>query len=71
MPAVEGLLSDFLTREELANELQQNPRTLDRWNAAGTGPPRTKIGRKVFYRRSTVRQWLAKQEIRSWKIDDS
>ena len=56
------LLSEFLTKEELAAELRRNPRTLDRWAVLGMGPPRTRIGRKVLYRRTSVQKWLAAQE---------
>jgi hypothetical protein len=56
------ILSEFLTTEELAAELRRNKRTLDRWDALGTGPPRTRVGRTVFYRRSSVQNWLATQE---------
>jgi excisionase family DNA binding protein len=58
----EPILSDFLTTEELAVELGVNPRTLDRWAVLGIGPPRTRIGRKVRYRRTSVQKWLAAQE---------
>jgi len=58
----EPLLSEFLTKKELAAELQRNERTLDRWDALGTGPPRTRIGRKVLYRRTSAKKWLAAQE---------
>jgi hypothetical protein len=58
----EPLLSEFFEKEELANELNKTPRTLDRWDALGTGPPRTRIGRKVLYRRTSVQKWLAAQE---------
>jgi hypothetical protein len=56
------ILSEFLTKEELAAELRRNPRTLDRWDALGIGPPRTCFGRTVLYRRATVQKWLAAQE---------
>jgi hypothetical protein len=56
------ILSEFLTTEELAAELGRNKRTLDRWEALGTGPPRTRVGRKVLYRRNSVQKWLAAQE---------
>jgi hypothetical protein len=62
MPKFEPILSEFLTKEELAAELQRNPRTLDRWAALGVGPPRTHIGRKILYRRASVQKWLAAQE---------
>jgi predicted DNA-binding transcriptional regulator AlpA len=56
------MLSDYLTLDELAAELGRNKRTLDRWERLHTGPPRTRIGRSVLYRRSSVQQWLNRQE---------
>jgi hypothetical protein len=58
------ILEDFLTREELASELRRSPRTLDRWEVLGMGPPRTIIGRTVLYRRTSTQRWLAAQENR-------
>ena len=62
MSASEPILSEFLTKEELAAELRRNPRTLDRWQVLGQGPPRTRIGRKIFYRRTSVQKWIVAQE---------
>lgn len=62
MSSFEPVLSDFLSKEELATELRRNPRTLDRWAALGIGPPRTHVGRKVLYRRASVQKWLMAQE---------
>jgi predicted DNA-binding transcriptional regulator AlpA len=62
------ILSEFLTTEELAAELGVNKRTLDRWAVLGTGPPRTRIGRKIFYRRASVQKWLAAQEQSSVRV---
>ncbi|MGO9401563.1 MAG: helix-turn-helix transcriptional regulator [Xanthobacteraceae bacterium] len=62
MSKSEPILSEFLTKEELAAELRRNPRTLDRWDALGLGPPRTHVGRQVLYRRASVERWLAAQE---------
>jgi hypothetical protein len=58
------ILEDFLTRDELAAELRRSPRTLDRWEVLGIGPPRTIIGRTVLYRRTSTQRWLAAQENR-------
>lgn len=58
----EPILSQFFTKEELAAELDRNGRTLDRWDVLGLGPPRTFVGRKVLYRRTSVQRWLAAQE---------
>jgi hypothetical protein len=62
MSKAEPILSDFLTKEALAAELGRNARTLDRWDVLGIGPPRTFVGRKIFYRRTSVQRWLAAQE---------
>jgi hypothetical protein len=56
------ILAEFMTIEELAEELGRNKRTLDRWDALGIGPPRTRVGRTVLYRRSSVQKWLVAQE---------
>lgn len=64
MSNAEPILAEFLTREELACELRRNPRTLDRWDVLGIGPPRTLVGRQIFYRRSSVQRWLVTQESR-------
>jgi len=62
MSGLEPILSEFLTKEELAAELRRNVRTLDRWDVLGIGPPRTRVGRQVLYRRASVERWLAAQE---------
>lgn len=62
MSKPEAILIDFLTLEGLAAELRRNKRTLDRWNALGIGPPRTRVGRRVLYRRASVQKWLLAQE---------
>jgi hypothetical protein len=62
MSVYEPILSEFLTKEQLAEELACNPRTLDRWETLRQGPPRTHVGRKILYRRSSVHRWLAAQE---------
>jgi len=56
------LRGDFYSREELALELGLSARTIARWEVLRTGPPITRIGRQVLYRKSSVRAWLAAQE---------
>jgi hypothetical protein len=64
MSTSEPILSQFLSKKQLATELRRNPRTLDRWHVLGLGPPRTHVGRMVLYRRETVQKWLAAREQR-------
>ena len=62
MSKPEAILSDFFTKKQLATELGREVRTLDRWDTLGMGPPRTRVGRKVLYRRTSILKWLEAQE---------
>lgn len=53
---------DLVPGEQIANELGISERTLLRWAQSRKGPPRIKVGRSVFYRRSSVEAWLATLE---------
>ena len=56
------VLADFLTQHDAAAELKVCERTLDRWRRLKEGPPITKLGRRVFYRRSSLLAWLHERE---------
>jgi predicted DNA-binding transcriptional regulator AlpA len=56
------LLADYLNTEQLAAELGVATITVKRWAALKQGPPVTRIGRRIMYRRSSVQAWLVKQE---------
>jgi hypothetical protein len=56
------LLSGMYTRQQLAVELGFTCDTLCRWEARQIGPPCTRIGRRVFYRRDAVEAWLLELE---------
>ena len=58
-----GLLSDWISREDLAGQLSVTTDTLARWATQGSGPPRIRIGRRVLYRRSSVEKWLSEMEM--------
>ena len=57
-----GLLEDWISRHDLAISLGVSEDTLWRWDMRRTGPQSIKLGRKVYYRRSTVRSWLEARE---------
>lgn len=52
------LLSEYLTDRELAVQLGRSHRTIARWRRLREGPPVTRVGRRVLYRRSAVAEWL-------------
>jgi hypothetical protein len=60
--STEKLLANFLRQDEAAAELKVCERTLDRWRRLGEGPPITKLGRRIFYRRSSLQAWLRGRE---------
>ena len=61
----QALLSEYLSQDEVARELNVSPRTLQRWRRIRTGPPVTIISRAPFYRRTSVQAWLLSREVKS------
>lgn len=57
-----AILSDYLTRPELAAELNVTPRTIIRYENRPDGLPHTRIGGRVMYRKASVLAWLEKAE---------
>lgn len=57
-----AVLADYFTTEELAHELGVSFRTIMRWRLARHGPPATYVGRRIYYKASSVRTWLAARE---------
>ena len=55
-------LENFLTEQELAQALGCTVRTLRRWHVQRIGPPRTVCGRLIFYRRTSLDNWLKSHE---------
>lgn len=54
---------ELLTEDEARAEVDVKcTRTLRRWRVLRQGPPHTRIGRKVYYRRGALRQWLLARE---------
>ena len=56
------LVADYLSVEEAADALRISRRTLDNMYQRREGPPRTCVGRRVYFRRAALEEWLRKQE---------
>lgn len=54
--------NELLTEQQTADMLGLVPITLSNWRSQRRGPPAVKIGRKCFYRRETVMNWIASRE---------
>jgi hypothetical protein len=56
------ILKDYVSREQLADNIGKSTKTLIRWELDGRGPPVTRIGRDVLYYIPSVQKWLRSQE---------
>lgn len=52
---------ELIDAEEAARLLRQKPQTLAAWRCDKRGPEYVKIGRSVFYRRSSIGVYIAAQ----------
>ena len=59
-----SVLADFISRAELGRMLHRSVRTLSRWEAERYGPPVTRFGNSIYYRRTSVLSWLDRREQR-------
>jgi hypothetical protein len=57
-----SILAGYIAPGQLARELGVSERTLARWHAARLGPPRVTIGRRPYYRLTSVAEWIALRE---------
>jgi hypothetical protein len=62
IPTANSVLKDYLTKAELAAQLDRSVRSIDRWSLTGYGPPSVRIGRRSLYRREAVLEWLRSLE---------
>ena len=58
----------YVSARRLASMLGVSLRTLSRWDAAGTGPPKIKIGKKVIFDLGKISEWLESREIPSTRV---
>jgi len=56
------ILSDYLTREQLAAELNITPRTLARWQSQPDAIPHVQVGGRILFKIASVRAWLESRE---------
>jgi hypothetical protein len=57
-----AVLADFISENALAKQLDVGVRTLREWRRLGKGPPVTWIGRKLYFRITSIEEWLRSRE---------
>jgi predicted DNA-binding transcriptional regulator AlpA len=57
-----NIFLDFLSLKEFCEMFGVTERTAWRWQNRRTGPPRVMIGRKIYYRKSSVEAWILQRE---------
>jgi DNA-binding transcriptional MerR regulator len=55
-------MEGYFTESETAEKLGVAVHTLRVWACRRKGPPRTKVGRSLFYRANSLHAWLAGHE---------
>lgn len=58
MPLLEG----YISKADLARELDVHPKTIERYESLPNGLPSTLIGGRKLYRRTSVIAWLEARE---------
>jgi phage terminase Nu1 subunit (DNA packaging protein) len=56
------LLDKYLTRDQLAAELNVTPRTICRWQEMPDGIPHVQVGGRIYYRAASIKAWLESRE---------
>jgi excisionase family DNA binding protein len=54
-------VGELYSVNQLAEYLGLSPRTIMAWKPAGLGPKRIQIGRRVFFKKADVQEWLDAQ----------
>jgi predicted DNA-binding transcriptional regulator AlpA len=53
----------IVTQTEFAESIAHSPRTVQRWRTTGEGPAFVKLGKRIFYQRSAIHEWLRRRTV--------
>jgi hypothetical protein len=59
-----SVLDDWLSEEETAAEVKKTVRTLRQWRKKGIGPPYSRFGQTIKYRRAALIEHFKAIEVR-------
>jgi hypothetical protein len=54
----------YVSAQHVASMLHVSVRTLSRWDAAGIGPPKIKVGKMILFDVGKLTEWLTSRETR-------
>ena len=57
----ENPIEAYMTKAEFCSALSINPRTAERWHSRRVGPPRVRVLKKIYYKKTAVAEWLEAQ----------
>lgn len=57
-----ALLDGYLTRRQLANEIDRTEKTIQRWERLPDGLPFTMLGGRKLYKTTSVLAWIESRE---------
>jgi len=60
--SIDLLGEEYFDEAETAAALHKQVNTLRVWSVRRQGPPRIVVGRKIFYKKSSLKAWLNSQE---------
>jgi hypothetical protein len=63
MRSVDFNPDDLISDAEAAELLRQKTKTLTEWRHLGIGPDYYKIGRRIFYSRAGLAEWIATRRV--------
>ncbi|MDR6589528.1 helix-turn-helix domain-containing protein [Agrobacterium tumefaciens] len=57
-----SILNGYISRDQLAEQLNVTTRTLWRWQNQPDGLPYTRIGNQLYYNVDSIRKWIEARE---------
>lgn len=54
---------ELISATEAAKFLKVSPRTIERWRTQSSGPPYIRLGRRVWYRRQRLNEFILRREV--------
>ncbi|MHA1540059.1 MAG: helix-turn-helix transcriptional regulator [Alphaproteobacteria bacterium] len=64
-------MCELISKKGCASLLNISPRTLEEWIRAGSAPPHYRIGMRLKFKKSEVKDWIEKRKIQQKGKDNA